>query len=431
MARTSKPLIVSPEDIEALKEMLSTADPKMQERIQIILACANEPSNKKVSAKLNADEHKVAKWKGAYQKFGIDGLRPSHGGGRKAKATVDNLEGLVLSKLDEPGGDWTIHSLAESLGCSDYQISKVLKEKGVSLARKHSWTYATLDTVQSSDVEVVGIYLSHDSSIVATCYSHYGMVTEPGVLETRDRDFWERLMRSPVQVSLPNAIMEHGKSSSGNGSPASHRDYLRDFIPATRVTPDVEYHLFVLSRGHFHYSESLPANASITSYTDAEEWERQIHSWLGARTTGIRLYEFEALQRTIRSHIDEKSGHVQPFSWKKLVRRAGSREHRIAFVPYEETMGWDAAEEGLPQLPGLLSKDGKLKCGLIAFVADEKKVICKTIESSGLAQPDQFDFSSKEGLMGGLDKIEAPIVRLRDQAGIAVTDMYLDAVKKN
>ena len=33
--------------------------------------------------------------------------------------------------------------------------------------------------------------------------------------------------------------------------------------------------------------------------------------------------------------------------------------------------------------------------------------------------------------MNGLNKIEAPIIRLRDQAGIAITEMYLDKVKKN
>ena len=49
MARPSNPLVVSLEDIEKLSSLLLHTEPKMQERIRIILACAKEPSNKKVA----------------------------------------------------------------------------------------------------------------------------------------------------------------------------------------------------------------------------------------------------------------------------------------------------------------------------------------------------------------------------------------------
>ena len=431
MARPSNPLIVSAEDLEELNSLLSHTEPKMRDRIRIIIACANEPSNKKVSQELNIDEHTVAKWKEAYRISGIDGLRSAHGGGRKAKKSFDNLEELVLKKVNDPNQKWTIHSLAESIGCSDYQISSIIKSKGIALTRKHSWTYETLDTVRSSDVEIVGIYLAVDVCIVIASYSHYGLVTEPGIMEVLDRGFWERLNRSTIQVSLPNAIIEHGNYPSGNVPVISYHRYLKDFFSNMKELPDLSYQVFVWPGTCFHHDEKPHPNVTITTYDDMEEWEHQIHSWLGARTTGIRLYELEALQKVIRSYVEKISGSRKSFCWKKLVIHTGTQEQRIDFAPYEEPMGWDASEEGFNQFASLLSEDGKIKSGLIAFVADDKRVVCKTIETSDLAQPDQFDFSSKEGLMNGLNKIEAPIIRLRDQAGIAITEMYFDKVKKN
>ena len=93
--------------------------------------------------------------------------------------------------------------------------------------------------------------------------------------------------------------------------------------------------------------------------------------------------------------------------------------------------GWDAADEGNHPCGNLLSSPGKLRCGLIAFVSDDRQVLYKTIESGELPQPDQFDYSSKKGLVKGISQIENPMILLRNQAGLAVTDMYLDSVKKN
>ena len=392
MARPSNPLVVSLEDIEKLSSLLLHTEPKMQERIRIILACAKEPSNKKVARELNIDEHKVAKWKEAFRNSGINGLRSAHGGGRKTKVCFDNLAELILQKLNDHNQKWTIHSLAESIGCSDYQISSILKSKSISLTRKHSWTYETLDTVRSSDVEIVGIYLAVDVCIVIASYSQYGLGTEPGTMEVIDRAFWERLNRSPIQVSLPNAIIEYGNYSSGNVPAISYHSYLNDFFSNMKELPGLTYQVFAWPGSCFHYDESSHSNLTITSYDDMEEWERQIHSWLGARTTGIRLYELEAFQKVIHSYVEKIPGSGKSFCWRKLVKYTGTQEQRIDFVPYEEPMGWDATEEGHTQFASLLSEDGKIKSGLIAFVADNKRVVCKTIETSELAQPDQLTF---------------------------------------
>ena len=63
MPRVSKPLQVSPEELETLKSNLAHADEGLAERIRIVMACSEENSNKTVAARLHMDEHTVAKWK--------------------------------------------------------------------------------------------------------------------------------------------------------------------------------------------------------------------------------------------------------------------------------------------------------------------------------------------------------------------------------
>ena len=430
MPRMSNHLFVSEEDQARLNSMLLHSDHRMQERIRIVLACAVEPSNKKVAESLGVDEHKVARWKESFRKNGMEGLQQAHGGGRKARVEMTNLEELVLSKIAESDREWTVHALAENIGCSDYQVSAVLAQKGISLARRHSWTYRTADTVQSSDVDITGIYLSGETCVVILCHARYGFRSEQGVLETWDRDVWERLNRSPVQVSLPNVIFEMEQMAGSGGNASTAGDYVRDFAARVNTTPGLTYRGFVLSVT-FCYSRVLPENMNLECFSDVDEWEYAIHSWIGARTAGIRLCEFEMLQKVIRSFAGNSSNGSRTIWWTKAVTQIGTEEEQIPYVPCEEVKGWDAADEGNHPCGNLLSSPGKLRCGLIAFVSDDRQVLYKTIESGELPQPDQFDYSSKKGLVKGISQIENPMILLRNQAGLAVTDMYLDSVKKN
>ena len=126
MPRAAKPLKVSPDELAVLKSNLPHTDEALTERIRIVMARAGESSNKEVAARFQVDEHTVAKWKKAYQEKGIKSLLSSRGGGRTAKHDGENLEGQMTALLSgatgKSGRPWTMKSLADETGASEYQI---------------------------------------------------------------------------------------------------------------------------------------------------------------------------------------------------------------------------------------------------------------------------------------------------------------------
>lgn len=431
MPRPSIPLNISQEDIARLNSLLPFANDVTKERIQIILTCAKEPSNKKVAQELGIDEHRVAKWKKAFQKDGVDCLQSAHSCGRKAKNEIDGLEELILCKLNESDKEWTIQSLAESLGCTAYQASVILKQHNISLARKRVWTYTTMDTLSSCDEAIIGLYLSCEISVVIVCAARYGIVSGPGVLETRSREFVERLNRSSLQVSLPNAIVEMSNYNLSDNTSVNFDAFLKRFAETMKDFNGLEYHMFIYSPDVYTFKQIVPARLAFDSFNDIEEWEYRMHSWLGSKARGVSLVEQEIVLEAIISFVKGRSEKKEPLCWMKRISQVGTKENRIPYEPYEESTGIDITADASLPLNGLLSTDGKVRSGFIAFVADDRKVSYKIVESDQIVDPKQFDFTSKNGFMNGLNHIEGPIIQLRDEAGIAAMDLCLENVKKN
>lgn len=448
MARVSVPIQISQEEISRLNSILAQADKDLSERISIVLACATETSNKRVAEQLNINEHTVAKWKKAYQTKGIDGLISEHGGGRKANNAVPGLEGIIkelINKSEEQEEDehWSIKALAEKTGASEYQVSSVLKECGISLQREHRWSYETAESCESADVEVVGIYLSPAESVLIACYCQYGIKTASGVMNIYARDMANRLTRSGQKLTRDSAIAETGYYSGSADTDISSfvEDYISSAVTtANREIKNISYGVFVYSDNGLKCKKPLPEYVSVSCQSDRKKWLSEINSWIGQRTSAAKHYEIEQLSETMNTYLElcKKNKAQLPFLWQKKITETGSEQqpfrYKVCIPETEETA--TVKESDLKELLGEIEQktvsDKEIQTGFIVFTRGKSGLEYRTvIRNEGLPSADEFGFDTEEAFLKGMNALEQKIIRMRDEAGLAATDLYIEQVKKN
>ena len=61
-------------------------------RARIVLACAEARANEHVAATLGVTAQTVAKWRGRFEQYGIEGLRDAHRSGAPRRIEIEDLE---------------------------------------------------------------------------------------------------------------------------------------------------------------------------------------------------------------------------------------------------------------------------------------------------------------------------------------------------
>ncbi len=439
MARVSQPIELTPQERSNLESMLSYVDDRLAERIRIVLACAEEASNKKVAINLHIDEHRVAKWKEAFRTKGIEGLGNAKGAGRKPKAIVTDLEEEVIRLLNDESKEWTVHALAVEIGATDYQVSKILHSKSISLCRKRQWSYQTLDSLSSADIEITGLYVSADACAVLMSHHPFGIRTAPGVFTTGNKDMAEKLQDAGYQLSVLGVLAEtrywQQSSASGHELPSVIRDWAESVRDGdhTRSFPKelLKYYLFVWSREGLVLKEALPDQISFCSYGTAEEFLADFHGKAGGLTSAAHLYEIELLSQSIEAYLKLGTPDLEPFSWKKEITAVGSKADPVPYHPWKEKRSETDMKEWVQQLILGEVPESEIQTGMIAFTKSSDGFSYRVIKGNEeIPGPDQFSFDSEEGFLRGMNKLEKGILKMRDETGIATTELFLEEVKK-
>ena len=461
MARVSAPIVITAEEREQLMAMLAHVDDNIADRIRIVLACADEPSNKKVAALLNTDEHKVAKWKESFRSQGIKGLESAGGAGRKAKRNPSGWENAVLKLLEDQYQTWTIQALAEKLGVNDYQVSSFLRSQKISLERNRQWHYETLDSLSSADIEISGLYVSPDICAILVCYYPYGIRTAGGTFTTTNRVLADKLSHAEYKLSVGDVLAEiqyyqhtpvstwdiesiichwmerahpETKGDSGNSFDmilSESEDGHGESVSTAHLTHALQYRLFFWSREPFKFRKMLSADVQLSCFQSLRELLCAWHSWAGGLTTAAHLYEIELLKGNIESYYDQVKPDMEHFFWSKAVLSVGTESEPISFLPWKETKAQVNIEDWTQQLMQGSLSESEIQAGFIAFTKDENGISIRTVaNSTSMPKPNQFDFSTEEGFLQGMNQLEQVILRMRDEAGVAATDLYLEQIKK-
>jgi transposase len=474
MPRVSKPLQVSPEELEALNANLAHADKELAERIRIIIACSSENSNKVVASQLQVNEHTVAKWKKAYQDRGIEGLLSAHGGGRKAKYQDASLEDTVVALVAEANSGaregWTMKALAEKTGASEYQVASILRKRKISLARKHAWSYRTSETdSHTNDAAVLGIYLTGTRCAVITGHHKDGLTVSSGEFSTGNRALAVKIEQSGQQLSFDGALTECGYyPGDGEDGPVTLDEFisetLADAYPDNGTADCIRYGVFVLADEPFTTSRLWGAGTDFSCHKDRKEWLTQVHSWVGARSSGTAIMALEETIEVINRYLDrcQEGKDCTPFIWSRHILQTGPAPAPASKQPTNLSSGAeqkaapgsrnadsgscssstgtdvgsgssDTSNNGRRSLLGLyedIEKDNSVQSGFIFFSRGRNGLEFGSVVND-VPMPDAaFGFDSEQDFLKGMNQLEQQMLSMRDRAGVAATGLYIEQLKK-
>ena len=245
----------------------------------------------------------------------------------------------------------------------------------------------------------------------------------------------EKLGDVDYTLTVPDLLAEVAYYSSTSGSmnmEAFIQEHLKEIASSPVSSSDLHYQYYVWSSIPFHWNRVLPESVQLTVCGSQMEWEDRIHSWAGAQTDATHLYELEMLLKSVNTFSTQARRYLEPFCWRKTISGVGTAEAPCPYLPVtnvktEATI----SEEWIRQLITGNLDENEIKTGMISFV-QSKDGLDYRVTTAKTPFPDvgQFGFDSEEAFLKGMNQLEKSIIQLRDEAGLASTDLFLDTVKK-
>ena len=340
--RTGRPkaaLVVSDEEREILGGYVrrrSTAQ-ALALRSRIVLACADEPSNKVVAARLGIHGVTVGKWRRRFVTHRVAGLfdEPRPGVPRRiSDRKVEQLVTLTLESAPENATHWSTREMARRAGVSRTSVGRIWKAFGLAPHRSETFKLSKDPLLVEKVRDIVGLYLDPPDKAVVMCVDEKGQIQaldrtqpllpmQPGQVERRTYDY-ERHGTSSLFAALNVATGEvigrcHQRQRSREFR--SFLDAIDQAVPdelavhvvldnyGTHKTPAIKAWLLKHPRFHMHFT---PTGGS---------WVNQVERWFGELTRrqikrGVHR-STAALENAIRNYIEINNRTPKPFVWVK------------------------------------------------------------------------------------------------------------------
>ena len=165
MARPKPALILSDDERQKLTTWANR--PKSTQRLalraRIVLACADEPTNTAVAARLKVCTATVGTWRNRFVARRLDGLVDEPRPGAPRTVTDAEVERVVTKTLETKPANathWSTRGMAEAAGMSQSAISRIWRAFGVKPHRSETFKLSTDPYFVEKVRDVVGLYLS-------------------------------------------------------------------------------------------------------------------------------------------------------------------------------------------------------------------------------------------------------------------------------
>jgi transposase len=308
-------------------------------RSRIVLACADGASNTDVAMSLGVHVSTVGKWRRRFLKLRLDGLMDEQRPGRPPSITLDRVEDVVVSTLEQTPRNathWSRSSMAEKSGLSKSTIGRIWRDFGLKPHRADTFKLSTDPLFIEKVVDVIGLYHNPPERAVVLCVDEKSQVQAldrsqpvlpmmPGMPERRTHDY----VRNGI-TSLFAAFNTADGSVIGELHRQHRATEFKKFlitidkaVPTeldvhlvcdnygTHKTPAVRAWLARHPRFHMHFT---PTGSS---------WINQVERWFGYLTDQkIRRgahKSVQALETDIRAWIADWNQHPRPFLWTKTA----------------------------------------------------------------------------------------------------------------
>ena len=174
MARPKPELILSEDERQTLAAW--AARPKSTQRLalraRIVLACAGEPSNKAVAARLGVCRGTVGTWRGRFVARRLEGLTDEPRPGAPRAVTDADVERVVTKTLETKptsATHWSTRGMARASGLSQSTVGRIWRAFGLKPHRADTFKLSTDPFFVEKVRDVVGLYLSPPERAVVLC----------------------------------------------------------------------------------------------------------------------------------------------------------------------------------------------------------------------------------------------------------------------
>ena len=304
-------------------------------RARIVLSASQGVVGRDIARDLGTREATVCKWRRRFHESGLSGLLDKPRSGKPAKYDASS-EKRILRTLDEapPKGyaTWTGPLLANKLGISVHYVWQVLRNHGISLARRRSWCISTDPEFATKAAAIVGLYLDPPENALVLC------VDEKPAIQALERvQGWLKLPNGKAMTGFNHEYKRNGTSTlfaalnvatgwvkAGHHKRRKRRQFLSFMNELVAEFPDQELHI-ILDNLNTHKPKTdrwLPRNHNVHFYytpTHAS-WLNQIEIWFSilwrSALKGGSFSSIRDLRCAIDHFIDAYNENAHPFQWK-------------------------------------------------------------------------------------------------------------------
>ena len=339
MARPKPELALT--DDERRKLTTWAARPKSTQRLatraRIVLACADDPSNKAVAARLGVCNATVGTWRQRFLARRLDGLTDDPRPGAPRTVTDDAVERVVTRTLETKPANathWSTRGMAKAVGMSQSAVSRIWRAFGLRPHRADAFELSTDPNFVEKVRDVVGLYLAPPENAIVLS------VDEKSQVQALDRT-QPMLPMTPTQAERgTHDYVRHGVTSlfaalnvaTGAVIGKCHRRHRsREFVKfldhvdatlvreegvsvhvildnyATHKTPAVKRWFLRHPEYHLHF---VPTSSS---------WLNQVERFFAEITEKrIRRGSFRsvtALEKAIADYLAGHNADPKPFQW--------------------------------------------------------------------------------------------------------------------
>jgi transposase len=172
-------------------------------RSRIILACADGAPNTDVATALGVHLSTVGKWRRRFLALRLGGLVDEPRPGRPPSITLDRVEDVVVTTLEQTPRNathWSRTSMAERSGLSKSTVGRIWRDFGLKPHRTDTFKLSTDPLFIEKVVDVIGLYHNPPERAVVLCVDEKSQVQAldrsqpvlpmmPGMPERRTHDY--------------------------------------------------------------------------------------------------------------------------------------------------------------------------------------------------------------------------------------------------
>lgn len=339
MARPKPELVLS--DAERQKLTLWASRPKSTQRLalraRIVLACADEPSNKAVAARLGVCNATVGTWRTRFVAKRLDGLVDDPRPGAPRTVTDAAVERVITRTLETKpvaATHWSTRGMAKASGLSQSAISRIWRAFGLKPHRADTFKLSTDPYFVEKVRDVVGLYLAPPEKAIVLSVDEKSQVQAldrtqpllpmtPGQSERGTHDYVRHGTTSlfaALNVATGHVI---GKCHRRH----RHQEFVKflDHLDATLPTePDVSIHI-VLDNYATHKTPAVKRwflrhpQYHLHFIPTSSSWLNQVERFFAEITEKrIRRGAFRsvpALEQAITDYLAMHNANPKPFAW--------------------------------------------------------------------------------------------------------------------